>query len=330
MVLEVLIGEVKIRKKPYLILPFVMLITITGIFFAYWLFPNYSSILSVAFVTIGLVPMLYNIITVEESDEMIERKSCTTFFARHFSLIMIFIFVFFGVILAFSMAYVFAPVEIKETLFKEQINSFCWVTGSCKNLQPLSLFGNAVGTGAEVCKDPTQASMIGCTSYIFINNAKVLFFAIVLSLLYGAGSIFIIVWNASILGLFFGEMFLIDNHLAGLGLLNGLLIGHGPPELLGYVFGALAGAILSAMVAKGELYTHEFSTIIKDVIFLIILSFASVLYGAIVEAVGIIGGTLSIPGMNELYFILGFIYVVAIIFIVFTYGTKRKKGNFTC
>jgi hypothetical protein len=95
-----------------------------------------------------------------------------------------------------------------------------------------------------------------------------------------------------------------------------LLLGHGPPELLGYVFGALAGAILSAMVARGDFFTHGSSIIVKDVLFLSALALFSVAYGAMTEAVGILK-------MTELYFVLGFLYLLVIIVAVFIYGQAR-------
>jgi len=129
-----------------------------------------------------------------------------------------------------------------------------------------------------------------------------------------------IVWNASILGVFFGEMFLMGNAAKGLGLLQSMLVGHGPPELLGYVFGALAGAILSTMVARGELFKAESIIIIKDVLFLSGLAIFSVAYGAIAEAVGILH-------MSELYFLLGFLYLFVIIIAVMFYGKTVERPH---
>ncbi len=318
MVLESIIGEKNIRKQPFLILIITFLVSIGSIIFAQAIFPKHASILSIAFITIALVPMLHNIFAKEEYDEVLQRKSFTTFFARHFNLIMLYVWVFIGIILAFSVAYVAAPADVKPLLFEEQINSFCYISGqgNCQNGVPFSLSGKALSPAFDACQNAQISNVFSCTAYIFENNAGVLIFTILLSLLYGAGAIFIIAWNASILGLFFGEMILAGQHIKWIGLLQGMLIGHGPPELLGYVFGALAGAILSVMVSKGVFLKHEFSIVLKDVLFLTLLAIFSVFYGAVVEAIGIMQ-------LGELYYALGFVYVLAIIILVFLYGKKR-------
>ncbi|MFA6268979.1 MAG: hypothetical protein WCW13_06815 [archaeon] len=315
MVLESLIGEKNIREHPAFVFFLTLLICAGGIFFANLLFPTHASVLSVAFITIGLVPLVYNILTDEEADEVIQRKHFGTFFARHFNLIMIYIWIFIGIIAAFALYYVWVPDVQKVALFDEQVKAFCGISGECSNGVPLSITAKISAFGFDSCL-ANNSTISSCTWFIFENNAGVLIFTIVLSLLYGVGSIFIIAWNASILGVFFGETFLAGAHIKWLGMFQSMLLGHGPPELLGYVFGALAGAILSAMVAKGEFFTHGSSIIFKDVLFLSALALFSVAYGAVTEAVGILH-------MTELYFVLGFLYLLVVIVAVFLYGKAR-------
>jgi len=320
-VLESLIGEKNIRRHPVFVFFLTLLICAGGIFFADLLFPAHASILSVAFITIGLVPLVYNILSDEEAEEVVQRKHFGTFFARHFNLIMIYVWIFVGIIVAFAFYYVWLSGSGQSNLFEEQIKSFCAISGECKNGVPFSVSGMASAFGFESCLS-TNSTVSSCTWFIFQNNAGVLLFTILLSLMYGVGAIFIIAWNASILGVFFGETFLAGSHMKWLGMFQSMLIGHGPPELLGYVFGALAGAILSAMVAKGEFFTHNSSVIIKDVLFLSALALFSVAYGAVTEAVGILK-------MTELYFAMGFLYLLVIIVAVFVYGKARAPPRFS-
>lgn len=320
MVLESLIGEKNIRQNPFLIFFITFALTLASIFFADILFPRHGSVLSVAFITIALVPIIHNILASEESEEILERKSAATFFARHFNVILLYVWVFVGIILAFSLAYVVSPVEQKPVWFDEQINAFCSISGSasCVDGNPLSISGRASASALGACQDPSTKNIFSCTLFIFENNAGVLFFILLLSVIYGAGAIFIIAWNASILGIFFGEMFMAGQHLRGFGFLQGMLIGHGPPELLAYVFGALAGAIISSTISKGDFLRHEGEIIIKDVLFLVGLAFFSVLYGALVEAIGLMG-------WSEIYYLAGFVYVLLVLLAVFFYGKKSKN-----
>ncbi|MEI7961060.1 MAG: stage II sporulation protein M [archaeon] len=324
MVLESIIKKKNIRRHPILIFFITLLICFGSIFFADVMFPNQSSILSVAFITIGLVPLVYNVLSDEEVDEASTRKNFTTFFARHFNLIMLFVWIFIGVIVAFTIYYVVSPPEMRSLLFEEQIRNFCSIsgTGNCAEGIPFSIskitgqFSGVAAFNFDACLSD-NSTVTSCTWLIFANNFKVLLFTIVLSVLYGVGAIFMIVWNASILGVFFGELLLMGNLEKAAGLFQGMLLGHGPPELLAYVFGALAGAILSAMIARGEFLKSEESIIIKDVLFLSALAIFSVAYGAVTEAVGILK-------MNELYFILGVLYLLVIIVAVMLYGKTRS------
>jgi hypothetical protein len=318
LVLESLIGEKNIRQKPYLILPITILISVVAIYFAYVIFPTHASVLSVAFITIALVPIIHNILSSEEDDEERERKSFTTFFARHFNLIMIYVWVFIGVILAFALAYSLFHFPEKQGMFDEQIKSFCAISGACNNGTPFSINGKASAMAFESCQSEATRNIFACTEYIFLNNSQVLFFVIVLSILYGAGALFLIIWNASILGVFFGEMIVLGAFAKGFGLLQSLLFGHGPSELFGYIFGALAGAILSATVSRGDLFTGHHKIILPDILFLSGLAFFSILYGSLTEAVGIVG-------LADLHFILGIVYIFAIVIAVVIYGNKRTS-----
>jgi hypothetical protein len=320
MVLESIIGEKKIRKHPVLIFFLTIVISFGSIFFANLLFPKYSSVLSVAFVTIGLVPLVFNVLSKEEADEVLSKRSCTTFLLRHFNIIMIFVWIFVGIIVSYAIFYSLAAPAERASLFTEQISAFCSISGECKDGVPYSISGRISASGMNACLS-NNSSIESCTLFIFENNAGVLLFTILLSLLYGVGAIFIIAWNASILGVFFGETFINLSHVKWVGMIQSMLIGHGPPELLGYVFGALAGAILSSMVAKGQLLTHDAEVIIKDVFFLSALAFFSVAYGAVTEAVGILK-------MGELYFLMGFLYLFVIIVALFLYNSTRPSPKF--
>jgi len=327
MVLESLIGEKNIRKHPIFVFFLAILITIGAIYFAGVLFPAHASILSVAFVTIGLVPLVFNVLADEEAEEMVAHRKFGNFFARHFNVIMLYVWIFVGIIVAFALAYAFVPMDLKPIIFDEQIKAFCGISGECNGNTPFSIAGRASAMATGACLSATS-SLSSCALFIFQNNAGVLIFTVILSLLYGVGAIFIIAWNASILGVFFGETFLSGAHLKWAGMFQSMLVGHGPPELLGYVFGALAGAILSAMVAKRDFLTHGAGILIKDVFFLTGLAIFSVAYGAVMESVGIIGNSDSM--MAYLYYGLGFIYLLVIILAVLVYGRARPNNRLTC
>ncbi|MCX6803597.1 MAG: hypothetical protein NTY48_03425 [Candidatus Diapherotrites archaeon] len=75
------------------------------------------------------------------------------------------------------------------------------------------------------------------------------------------------------------------------------------------------------MAARGELFKHGCEVIYADVLFLVVLAFFSVAYGAVAEAIGLLG-------MGELYFVLGILYLFVIIVAVMIYGRKRSSPRF--
>ncbi|MFA5357338.1 MAG: stage II sporulation protein M [archaeon] len=333
MVLESILGERIVRKHPLFIFLMAVAISIGAMICANAFFPDYASVLSIAFITIGFAPLIHRILIHEEAEEVTEKKSCATFFARHFNIIMIYVWLFIGVIFVFAAVYLVLPPELSQTMFSEQTKTFCVISGKCEGTTPFSIVGKiadqqgsiggvtgkATAFAMDECKNPETSNLFGCAGFIFENNAGVLVFTLVLSLFYGAGAIFLIAWNASVLGIFFGEMIASGQIFQGFGMLESMLIGHGPPELLGYVAGALAGAILSAMVAKGKILTHEFGVIFKDFVFLAGLAFFSIFYGAIMEA-SIMTGSSPL-----LYYGMGFVYLLALIVIVVVYGRKGSS-----
>ena len=128
---------------------------------------------------------------------------------------------------------------------------------------------------------------------IFLNNIRVLAFAIVFSLLYGAGAIFIITWNASLVGVAIANLAkskvaqvagATTVHYVGsysIHLLKYML--HGIPEILGYFIGGLAGGILSVAIIKKEFGTDLFSKALKDFAILSIVSVTLLFVAALIE-----------------------------------------------
>ena len=86
---------------------------------------------------------------------------------------------------------------------------------------------------------------------IITNNLKVLFITYMFSLFFGATSIFILVWNASIVGTWLATIFVPKQGFLA-GLLTGLLSIslHGLPEITAYFLAAIAGGLLSVAVKR--------------------------------------------------------------------------------
>ena len=160
MVLESIIGENRIRKNPSIIFFVTFAISLASIIIADLIFPKHGSVLSIAFITIGLVPVVYNILSTEHSEGVIERKHAVTFFARHFKLLSLYVWIFIGLIFAFAIAYSFSPVKERALWFEEQNKAFCGISGAdtCTDGLPNSISGRAIAGAFSACQDPKQAT----------------------------------------------------------------------------------------------------------------------------------------------------------------------------
>ena len=123
-------------------------------------------------------------------------------------------------------------------------------------------------------------------SQILFNNIKVLAFCILFAFVYGAGAIFILTWNATVIGTAIGN-FIRSNigayastvgiakagayfQVVSLGLLRYAI--HGIPEITAYFIAGLAGGIISVAVIRNDLLSRRFSHVLFDVADLVLLS----------------------------------------------------------
>jgi uncharacterized membrane protein SpoIIM required for sporulation len=114
----------------------------------------------------------------------------------------------------------------------------------------------------------------------FFNNIQVFAFAFIFSLIFGAGFVFIIIWNASILGVYIG---LKAQAIQMIPLMSFPFLPHGIPEIAGYITAGLAGGLISAaVIRKADI------TIIRkvswDALKVLVFGVILILIGAFIEA----------------------------------------------
>lgn len=296
MVLESIVSGITVRKHPLVMMFLAAVLSSIGIWTSYYIFPSSASILSIAFITIGIVPILYTIFILEEAEEASEGGSWPGFISRHFDIVKIYSWFFIGLILSYSLWYVVLPNEVRTNVFAEQNN----VIGQISELRTEltgNITGNALGS-PFVC----EKNLWCWFDVILQNNLRVLFLAVILSLVYGVGAMFLIAWNASVIGAYIGQDALIVlgsyagfGHFAPVlaychGLINAFgLIPHGIFEVTGYFVGAIAGALISIVVTKGKYRKNEVSLLVKDTIGLVFLAVILLVIGALIEAALIVG-----------------------------------------
>jgi len=274
MVLESIINPLKAEKNPWKLFFIGFLYTTIGMFLSLWVFEDYASLVMVFLTVFACVPLLYNTMKFEESKDLVIVEE-ETLLKEHSKAISFLIFLFLGMIIAFSLWYTVLPTSAADSLFKVQ-------TQMISNL-------NQQITGA--------ATSVGLFGKIFLNNLKVMVFCILFSFLYGAGAIFILTWNASVIGVAIGSFIRsnISTYAADLGLGNvssyfyaaslGLLRYslHGIPEIVAYFIAGLAGGIISVAVIKHNYSTKSFERILLDSSDLILIAVAVLFAAALLE-----------------------------------------------
>lgn len=195
------------------------------------------------------------------------------------------LYVFLGVFVAFTFIFFIVNTETREGIFVTQLSEI-------KNISATrdTITGQVSGTVVK-----SNSAFSSAFNLIFANNFGVVLRAGLLSLFYGAGAIYLIVWNASILATAIANDILIN--LGGVvgvgGMLEGIgnalitLIGyvpHGLPEVLAYIIISLAGAIFARGLSKGTFFTEFRWVVLKDIIWLVIAAVVLLLIGALIEA----------------------------------------------
>src|SRR3989338_8686628 len=275
MVVEALLNPFKAEKKPWEMFFLGFLYTSIGIIISLWIFRNEASLIMVFMITIAALPIFYNTVKMEESKDMM-MDSETSILREHNKAISFFMYMFIGITIACAVWYTFLPTSITNSLFDKQ-------TGTIQAINH-QVTGNVIYNVSIFWK-------------IFFNNFKVMAFSILFSFVYGAGAIFILVWNATVIGAAIGN-FIRSNissytsslgfleagnyfHVISLGLLKYSI--HGIPEIAAYFYGGLAGGILSVALIRKHFMTKKFSTVMGDFSELVLIAVGFLVAAAFLE-----------------------------------------------
>ena len=278
MVLESLINPRKAEGKPWETFFIGIIYSSVAIFLSLWIFKDYASLVMVFLTVTASVPLMYNIILFEEEKDK-EIQDEKVLVKEHWKAISVFIFLFLGFLVSYTFWYTVLPSTTVENVFEVQI----------KTIDNINAGVTGVITGNGVYNNFFNS--------IVSNNIKVMIFCILFSFLFGAGAIFILTWNASVIAAAIGS-FIRENiaslatnqgwsnitgyfYIGSSGFLRYLI--HGIPEITAYFLAGLAGGIISVAVIRHDFGSDKFRKIIVDSLDLIILSFMVLFAAAIIE-----------------------------------------------
>ncbi|MFP4112612.1 MAG: stage II sporulation protein M [Candidatus Woesearchaeota archaeon] len=283
MIIESLFNP-KLVNKNYNVLFFIGLIyTSLAIGLSIFVFRSEASMVMVFFTVLSVLPYVFASIKHEEEEDM-ELEEESSILKEHAKTLTKFMLVFFGMVLAFAIWYVVLPQETAGHVFNTQISTINAINSNATGRVIESVTGNLV-------------SRLDIFQRIVMNNLVVLFFCLLFSFLFGFGAIFILTWNASVIGTAIGtiiksgfekaamligfEKAVQYFHVITYGLLRYAI--HGIPEILSYFVAGLAGGIISVAAIKHDFRSKKYHKIIIDSADLIIIAIILVFISGILE-----------------------------------------------
>lgn len=279
MVLESLINPKKAEGKPIELFFIGLIYSSVAMFLSLWIFKEQASLVMVFLTVLATVPLMYHTIKYEEKKDKIIKKELPLL-KEHSKAITLFTFLFLGIMVSYAIWFIFLPSDITQATFNTQLNTI-------QNI-------NSRITSGTIAHAVSPSTLFG---KIFSNNIKVMMFVFLFSFFYGAGAIFILTWNASVIAAAIGT-FVRNNislyanslglakvggyfHIISLGLLRYMV--HGIPEIVGYFVAGLAGGIISVAVIRHDFAGKNFKRIISDSFILTILAALILFLAALIE-----------------------------------------------
>ncbi|MFH1631260.1 MAG: stage II sporulation protein M, partial [Candidatus Aenigmatarchaeota archaeon] len=199
-------------------------------------------------------------------------KNIGNIFKKNEKLIIFYLFLFFGMAVEFMFLFAFLPPSISDPAFSHQAAL-------------LSTGGSSI---------PMMD--------ILVNNAQILIVAFVLSIFFGVGSIFLLTYNASLVGAMYGSPLrtILWGTAPAFAANMMLYLPHTILEILAYLFAAVAGGILAKEVSssrnKSRLGSESSFPISKknivDAVVILLIAFVVVVIAAYVEVYAIAAAAL--------------------------------------
>jgi len=275
MVLELLFNPFSLKKRPWEMLVGGFFYSVVALMLSYLVFREIAGILMVFLIVLSTIPIIYTAI---KNEEELELKIDKEWFLlkEHTKVLVYLMFLFIGITVALMLAYIILPHSVTDVIFELQKTAIVNVNNAIQS---------------NVTGQITKLSLFG---KIIFNNIKVLFFCLLFSLLYGAGAMFILAWNASVIATAIG--ILVKTELAKTASLIGFTtfsayfsvttfsffryMTHGILEIAAYFIAGLAGGIISIALIKHNLKEHQ---VLVDSLSLIGISFGFLILAGFVE-----------------------------------------------
>ena len=276
--LESMINPKRAEKGPWKMLFIGLLYGSLSLLLVHFLFKGdsvlskFSGLIVVLFCVMFSLPFMYFIIRNEEREDE-EIEGFWGVWKTHGDAIYAFLWLFLGFIIAFS----FWNVILQDDkLLNAQIETYCSINspGSVADCVSKYSFTSKIISSSASIHTSRLASIIG-------NNFGVLILTLIFSLIFGAGAIFILAWNASVISAAIGIFTRYDIKNIPFGLLRYMV--HGFPEIAAYFITALAGGMFGVGIARHSIGDKKFMKVMMHVGILLLIAIATLIVAALIE-----------------------------------------------
>ena len=227
------------------------------------IFPRSQGLASIAFLSLLLVPSLNSILAIEEKQDVSSKKfSIKKIFQDHADVLEIYLMLFLGIFIAYALLSIEFPNLLVSGVFDNQ-------------LRVIGVAGQATAGGAGIT-----------FSGIFANNFKIALIFLVLSLVFGAGSILFLGWNASVWGVVFGYLAVTSftgDAFNAFSTIFVKVLPHMITEAGAYFFAIVAGGIMSQAILREKFGSNKFDYVLKDGMVFVLVSLLLLVLGAVLE-----------------------------------------------
>lgn len=276
--LEAIINPKSAEKRPWKMFFIGLLYGSLSLLLTHWFFTadpvlsKFSGMIVVTFCVMFSLPFMYFLLRQEEKeDEQVE--GLLGIWRVHSDAIFALMWLFLGFIISFA----FWNVVLNNAhLFNAQIQTYCMINspGNIEDcVQKYAIVQTSLPTGAVT-------SGIRFLS-ILENNVYVMIFTLLFSFIFGAGAIFVLAWNASVIAAAIGVFTHYNLMDLPLGLARYMI--HGVPEIAAYFITALAGGIFGFGVLRNKLNSKRFMRVVENSFILLFLAILCLAVAAFIE-----------------------------------------------
>ncbi|MFH0830017.1 MAG: hypothetical protein V1887_02570 [Candidatus Aenigmatarchaeota archaeon] len=276
MVLEYLLGYE--MNKPLQLFGTGVFFSSIAVFVSAALFAHSPSMVVVTFMTLPMVYIWTSLI----GKRSVHEASGDTFrhlWTDNIGIAEDFLVLFLGMTVGVAIWFSVLPEEMLSNLFSEQL----W------NLNSIG-----VATGFATTAMATTSSAIRPDVFLVIaaNNLKLVLLSALLSFVFAAGALFILAWNASVVGVAVGTIInklRVAGAIAPIALGQGLGLGvifyilHLVPEVVAYFYASVAGAFISSALLKYKPMTRQSNRLLVISAAMLAISVGMIMIGALIE-----------------------------------------------